>query len=215
MTPGSDQNYLQLKKENRKHFQSLNKSKDCFCITWEEFYWQLHRKKNNLSMFQSNMKQHPIPCSSSNVGLFVPASSPRSPCKESASSEEPRLLQVILPIRAFAQRLVQFRLWQLRSVSGQTACWSGQCFRSHYSFAQLRISHKLTCPHDRSLLSQRFSAAHTGGKIYGKRQEELNHRTRVRIVYFWMASIMSSCEKKKKKCQKQCHLGSRFLESMT
>lgn len=127
-------------------------------------------------------------------------SSSRSPCKESVSSEEPWLLQLILPIRAFAQRLVRFRLWQLRSVSGQTACQSGQRFRSHYSFAQLRISHKLTCPRDRSLSSQCFGAAHTRVKIYGQRWAEAagietRHACPELIVYFWMAGIMSSCEK--------------------
>lgn len=109
--------------------------------------------KNNLVMVQRSMTQHPFCVVPSLQQQFVPVSSSRSPCEESASSEEPWLLQLILPIRAFTQQLVRFWWWQLHSVSGRMTCWSGQRFCSDPSFAQLRISHKLSCPHDRSLES--------------------------------------------------------------
>lgn len=143
-------------------------------------------------------------------------SSSRSPCKESVSSEEPWLLQLILPIRAFAQRLVQFRLWQLRSVSGQTACQSGQRFRSHYSFAQLRISHKLTCPRDRSLESVFRGSPHESKDLRATLSRGSRNWNKARLSWVdclfldgWHHVILW------KKCQKRCHLESRLLELMT
>lgn len=76
-------------------------------------------------------------------------------------------------------------------------CWSGQHFCNDPSFAQLRISHKLSCPHDRSLES--VSGAARRGSTRGAREEEGGIETcracAEIIVYFWMAGIMSSCEK--------------------
>lgn len=80
--------------------------------------------------------------------------------------------------------------------------WSGRLFGSRHSFAQLRISHKLTRPHDRPPLSQRCSAGAHGEKIDARHRGEAGGIETWRacaefIVYFWMPGIMSSCEKKK------------------
>lgn len=64
------------------------------------------------------------------------------------------------------------------------------------------MSHKLARPHDRPLLSQRFGAARRGS-TRGAREEAGGIETRRAcaefIVYFWVAGIMSSCERQKKK----------------
>lgn len=68
------------------------------------------------------------------------------------------------------------------------------------------MSHKLARPHDRPLLSQRFGAARRGS-TRGAREEAGGIETRRAcaefIVYFWMAGIMSSCERQKKRKKKR------------